>query len=111
MLERLVRSSVGEAPDLFVQVFPEKALGYLKDQLPPAVLKDPLSDHDYLNATPASKTLLPGFFEAAGLSITKNEYYQVAAQMQPEEIPDEVREKLDAISGTLNLSRDASRTS
>jgi len=110
-LQRFVEYSRGKVPDLFVQVSPEKAIDYLKDQLPPTVLKDPLSDHDFLNATPASKTLLPGFFEASGLSITKNEYYQVAAQMQPEEITDEVREKLDAISKTLNLSRDESKAS
>jgi hypothetical protein len=110
-LERFLEYSRGKVPDLFVQVFPEKAVEYLKDQLPPTVIKDPLSDHDFLNATPASKKLLPGFFEAAGLSITKNEYYQVAAQMQREEIPGEVREKLDSICEALNLSKDLSLAS
>ncbi len=59
-------------------------------------------DDDYLERTPASKTLLPGFFKAASVPLTKNEYYQVAAQMLPEEIPGEVKEKLDVIYQTIN---------
>lgn len=95
--EALARFVRGAMPDIFTTASAEKGLDYLKNQLPPAVYRDPLADHDYLNATPASKTLLPGFFEAAGVPLTKNEYYQVAAQMLPEEISDEVKEKLDQI--------------
>ena len=46
---------------------------------------------------------MPGFFEAADVPLTKNEYYQVAAQMLPEEIPDEVKEKLDKICEAFNI--------
>lgn len=98
-LERFLSSSLEVTP-LFVQ----PAMNYLGDQLPPAVLGAPLGDHEYLNATPASKTLLPGYFQAAGVRISKNEYYQVAAQMLPKEIPTEVCEKLDSICQALNLS-------
>jgi len=101
--EALARFVRGATPDLFTTCSVEKGLDYLKNQLPPAVYRDPLADHDYLNATPASKTLLPGFFEAADVPLTKNEYYQVAAQMLPEEIPDEVKEKLDKICEAFNI--------
>jgi predicted ATPase len=75
---------------------------YLEDQLPPAVLRTPLEDHDYLVNTPASKVILPELFKAAGVSISKQEYYLVARQMQPEEIAPEVRDKLDMILETLS---------
>ena len=70
---------------------------YLEDQLPPAVLRSPLEDHEYLLNTPASKVLLPELFRAAGVSISKQEYYRVAEQMKPEEIAPEINQMLDAI--------------
>jgi hypothetical protein len=103
--EPLAQFIRGAKPDLFTAASAERGLDYLRDQLPPAVYKEPLGDHDYLKSTPASKTLLPGFFEAAGVPLTKNEYYQVAAQMRPEEISDEVREKLDALYEGLQIVR------
>jgi hypothetical protein len=96
----LARFVGGPTPDLFTHT----GLEYLRERLPPVVYEDPLADDDYLERTPASKTLLPGFFEAAGVSLTKEEYYQVAAQMLPEEIPNEIREMLDAICEALNLN-------
>jgi hypothetical protein len=99
----LARFVQGTQPDLFTMVSAEKGLDYLRNQLPPAVLRDPLADHDYLNVTPASKTLLPGFFEAAGVSVTKHEYYQISAQMEPDEIPGEIQEKLDLICGAFGI--------
>ncbi len=80
-------------------------MAYLKNELPPAVIKDPLADHEYLRLTPVSKGLLPGFFRTAGSSLTKNEYYQVAGQMKPEEIPLEVVEKLDSICEIFELAK------
>lgn len=97
-LNRFVKSFES---NLFVRIFPDKGLDYLKNQLPPVVYNDPLAEHEYLNVTPASKTLLPGFFEAVELDITKNEYYQIAAKMLPEEVSPEVIEKLDLISESL----------
>ncbi len=103
MLARFVR---GAKPDLFTYASVQKGLEYLQRQLPPSVYEDPLGNHEYLTVTPASKTLLPGFFEAANLPLTKNEYYQIASQMSPEDIPSEVREKLDSIYETLGLKKD-----
>jgi hypothetical protein len=97
----LTRFATPREPDLFSTSAPEKGLDFLREELPPAVLRNPLGEHDYLNVTPASKTLLPAFFQPAGISITKNEYYQIAAQMLPEEIPAEVSEKLDLIERVL----------
>lgn len=73
----------------------------LADELPPAVYRTPLADHDYLTSTPASKTILPKYFEAAELKLPKNEYYRIAEQMLPEEIPAEIREKLDQLADVL----------
>jgi len=76
---------------------------YLHDQLPPAVFRDPLQDHDYLATTRASKTLLPEFFRAAEVQISKKEYYLVAEQMRRDEIAPEIVEKLDAIQRSFGL--------
>jgi len=93
--------------------YPEKVLGplfaeagaaYLRDELPGAVWRDPLAEHDYLNRTPASKTLLPGFFKAAQAPLPKNDYYRIAKQMMPEEIAGDVKEKLDAIARVFGIS-------
>lgn len=93
----LARFVKGASPDLFTTAAAGKGMTYLRNELPPAVLKNPLVEHPFINSEPASKTLLPGFFEAAGIPLPKKEYYQIASQMLPEEIPEEVREKLDAI--------------
>lgn len=79
-------------------------MDYLQDELPNTVLRDPLGDHDYLNRTPASKTLLPGTFKAAQDPITKDEYYLVAEQMTKEEIAPEVEEKLNQIAAALGVN-------
>jgi predicted ATPase len=101
----LVRFVRGVSPDLFTLASAERGLEYLNRHLPPPIFENPLMDDlDYFRYTPSSKTLLPGFFEAAGLPLTKNEYYQIASQMKPEEIPGEVKEKLDAIYQGLGLS-------
>jgi len=76
---------------------------YLRDQLPPAIFRDPLGMHDYLVRTPASKTLLPELFSIAGIDISKNEYYLIADQMKSDEIAPEVKEKLDAIQKAFGL--------
>ena len=76
---------------------------YLKDELPGAVLRDPLGDHDYLNRTPASKTLLPGYFRSTDVALTKKDYYLIAEQMKPDEIALEVKLKLDDIATSLGI--------
>jgi predicted ATPase len=99
-LSRFVRSTPA---DLFSTAASEEGLDYLKNELPPAVFNNPMGEHDYLDATPASKTLIPGFFKSARIHITKKEYYKVAGQMLKKEIPGEVSEKLDLICKTLKL--------
>lgn len=74
---------------------------YLKSNLPPAAFSSPLTDIDYLLATPASKTLLPAFLEKAGIRLYKKDYYQFATVMKPEEIHQEVKQKLDEIAKIL----------
>ncbi len=89
--------------ELYAQEAARNGMQFLKNELPPAVLKDPLGSHDYLNATAASKELLPQFFEAADMDVPKTDYYQIAAMMQPDEINDEVKQKLDQIATSLGL--------
>lgn len=84
-------------------LFRPLAQDFLKNLLPPAIFKDPVGDHDYLNRTPASKTLLPGYFKAAEESIAKDEYFLIAEQMTADEICPEVGEKLDDIAQALGV--------
>ncbi len=96
-LERFVGS---RAEPLFQQAAKE----LLEEQLPPAVLRDPLAEHDIYEALRASKTLLPKFFEAAGLSVPKRDYYLIAEQMRREELAPEVEEKLNLIAKRLGIA-------
>ena len=84
-------------------IFASPALNELGQILPPAVVNDPAGDHDYMQATPASKSILPGVFSAAGMEIGKMEYYQIAESMLLDEIHPEVTEKLDAIADYFEL--------
>jgi hypothetical protein len=84
-------------------LFADRADAFLRDQLPPAVYRDPLTHHEYLRTAPASKTLIPGYFKTAQLPITKSEYYLVAETMTPDELPKEVSEKLDALAKTIGV--------
>jgi len=77
---------------------------YLRDNLPPAMLADPLGDHVFLNNTKARTQLIPPALEAAGLhGVPYTRYHEIAALMLPAEIHPEVREKLDAIQKAFNL--------
>lgn len=84
-------------------LFAKAARDFLLDQLPPNVAREPLKHSVFVEVPPASKTLLPGFFGAANLSLPKQEYYIVAEQMQASEIPDEVRKKLDLIADAFGI--------
>lgn len=94
-LARFVESVVGAdaaAPHI------EDILAYWQDEFPPAVVKDPLGEHRFLNGTKARTELLPPLLEAAGLhGLPYTRYHEIAALMLPEEIHPEVVEKLDAI--------------
>ncbi len=85
-------------------LYADLARRFLQDQLPPAVYREPLGDHGFWVTTPASKTLLPALFQEVQLPLSKEEYYLIAEQMRPEEIPAEVREKLDRIAQWFRIS-------
>ena len=73
-------------------------LTYWRDELPPAVVRKPLGDHEYLNVTKARTRLLSPLLDEAGLhGLPYTRYHEIAALMLPEEIHPEVVEKLDAI--------------
>lgn len=77
---------------------------YLTENLPPAVIREPLGDHDYLNTTKARTRLIPPMLEAAGLAgIPYTRFHEIAAVMKPEEVHPEVKEKLDAIQRAFGL--------
>ena len=94
-LTRFVESVVGgagAAPHV------EDMLAYWRDQFPPAVVREPLGDHEFLNATKARTRLLPPLLEAAGLGdLPYTRYHEIAQVMLPGEVHPEVEEKLDAI--------------
>jgi len=68
------------------------------DEFPPAVVKSPLVDHDYLIEAKARTRLIPPLLEAAGIrDLPYTRYHEIAQVMLPEEIHPEVVEKLDAL--------------
>lgn len=87
------------------RLFVDAARQYLRDALPGAVFRDPMGDHDYLNNTPASKVLLPGFLKAACIHLPKSEYFELAKLMHPDEVAPEVKQKLDDIARVIELSK------
>lgn len=94
-LARFVEAEVGaDAAESHV----EDMLAYWRDEFPPAVAREPLANHEYLNETKARTKLLPPLLEAAGLyGLSHTRYHEIAERMRPEEIHPEVAEKLDAI--------------
>lgn len=94
-LTRFVEAEVGvEAAESHV----EDMLACWRDEFPPAVVREPLGNHGYLNETKARTILLSSLLEAAGLhALPYTRYHEIAALMLPREIHPEVVEKLDAI--------------
>jgi predicted ATPase len=82
----------------------ERAWQFLEDELPPAVFRAPTEPHDYWNGIPVSKTLLPKLFDHLGVRLTKEEYYLIAEQMKPEEVPQEVSTKLQRMAEVLEVT-------
>jgi hypothetical protein len=77
---------------------------HLEENFPPAVLRDPLGDHAFLNATKARTELLPPALTAAGLpGLPYTRYHEIAAVMTPGEIHPEVVEKLDGLVRAFRL--------
>ena len=81
----------------------DKCAQFLRDELPPAVIRDPTGTHELLEALPASKTLLPRSLAAANLDVPKRDYFLIAEMMRREELPGEVETKLDEIATTFGL--------
>ncbi|MGH7949316.1 MAG: hypothetical protein ACREQF_08840, partial [Candidatus Binataceae bacterium] len=99
VLTRYVAQIVG---NLFAESALRRGIEYLEYTLQPAILRDPLGNHDYLNVTPARKSILPQFFQAVGVHVPDSDYFQIASVMKPEEIHAEVKKKLDEIAAALN---------
>ena len=94
-LQRFVEVTVGQAS---AASHTQDLLEYWRDETPPAVVRDPLGDHEYLNVTKARTRLIAPLLEAAGLGdLPYTRYHEIAQLMLPEEIHPEVTEKLDAI--------------
>ena len=94
-LARFVEAVVGADS---AEAHVEDMLAFWRDKFPPAVVRDPLNDDDYLVDAKARTRLIPPLLDAAelyGLPYTR--YHEIAALMRPEEIHPEVVEKLDAI--------------
>jgi predicted ATPase len=100
-LERFVIQQVGESA---APSHVEAMNKYLNDNYPPAIIKEPLAEHNYLNSTKARTNLLPPILDAAGLQgFPYTRYNEIAAVMLPEEIHPEIKEKLDAICKAFNI--------
>jgi hypothetical protein len=103
-LERFIAHTLGMRADSDAFAPHKDALrAWIMDNLPPAVARDPLGNHDYLNSTKARTALIPPILEAGGLpSFPYTRYAEIAARMLPHELPSEVTAKLDAILGALS---------
>ena len=94
-LARFVEAVVGADS---AEAHVEDMLAFWRDKFPPAVVRDPLNDDDYLVDAKARTRLIPPLLDAAGLyGLPYTRYHEIAALMRPEEIHPEVVEKLDAI--------------
>ena len=100
--QALLRFVEGPELDLLSRARRKNGEDFLKENFPPPALKDPLKDSDYLVATAASKSILPDFLEKTETLLSKKDFFQIAAQMKPEEIHPEVKAKLDAMTPILN---------
>lgn len=85
-------------------------LQHLQDTYPPAYLRDPFEDLPMLNGTKARTELLPPALDAGGLlAFPYTRYHEIAAQMRPEEIHPEVKDKLDALCRAFGIDPDAAQ--
>ena len=94
-LARFVESFVGAnaaAPHV------DDMRAYMRRELPPGAIDDPLGNHPFLNGTKARTDILPPILNAAGIhELPYTRYHEIAHVMLPDEIHPEVIEKLDAI--------------
>lgn len=77
---------------------------HFAENYPPAVVRDPLGDHEYLNVTKARTRLLPPALSAAGLpGLPYTRYHEIAALMRPDEIHPDVVKVLDGLMKAFGL--------
>jgi hypothetical protein len=77
---------------------------WMRDNLPPAVVREPLGVHEFLNATKARTNLIPPILAAAGFpGLAHTRFAEIAARMRPEEVHPEVRQKLNDIQRALRI--------
>lgn len=101
-LRRFVEQTLGPG-ELTAQAI-QGGMEYLEAQMGPPFIRDPLAETALLRGEAVSKTVLPGFLQACGIhGFDKSDYYKVAAVQQPDELPPEVTEKLDAMAQALGL--------
>ena len=94
-LVRFVETNVGTAA---AKPHIEDMRAYWHNEFPPAVAREPLGDHEFLNSTKARTRLLPPLLNAAGIGgFPYTRYHEIAQTMLPGEIHPEVVAKLDAI--------------
>lgn len=86
---------------MFTDSEAQKALEFLKMQLPPVFFDNPLQDSATVVSVPASKQLLPQMFEAAGRPMEKSDFFLIASNMKREEVHPEVVQVLDMIAALL----------
>jgi hypothetical protein len=80
----------------------DKAIEYLKTQLPDSFFRNPLSDAtEAVVDVPASKKLLPQMFQVAGRSMEKSDFFLIAEKMKRDEIHPDVEQVLDRIAQLL----------
>ena len=75
---------------------------YMMYELPRRIFEAPFGVGGLLPFTKGSD-VLKKILEEAGLPLKKTEYCRIAAQMRPDEVHPEVREKLDAIADHFNI--------
>ena len=93
-LARFVEAVVGAESALHV----DDMRTYMRRELPPAMIDEPLGDHPFLKGTKARTDIIPPILNAAEIhALPYTRYHEIAQVMLPEEIHPEVVEKLDAI--------------
>ncbi|MCY4225955.1 MAG: AAA family ATPase [Bacteroidetes bacterium] len=80
----------------------QKVTLFIRDQLPPVVYDNMLDTSNYYQQIKA-KSLLSQFFNSAFLNIDERDFYQIAAEMEKQEIHPEVIEKLDQIAEHFSM--------
>ena len=91
--EVLIKFIEGKLGELFLR----PAKDYLKDNLPPKVFRDPLSE----SITANGSEFLESFFSALRLPINKGKYWEIAIVMSKEEIAQDVTCMLNKIDKFL----------